>query len=213
MDGVLIDSEPAYLEMNKELFHELGIRLDDSSYESFVGMSSFKMWSMLKENFNLKKEVKELIKLEKDRMFEILKSDKIQEPVKGIIDLINVLKKKNYKLCVASSSARDNIELVLEKHNLKKHFDYVISGEEVEHGKPSPDIFLNVSKKFNAAFTDCIVIEDSVNGIEAAKAAGMKCIGFKNNNTNLQDLSGAGIQIQNFNSENIDAVLNYIEKN
>lgn len=213
MDGVLIDSEPAYEEMNKKLFHDLGIRMDDSGYKNLVGMSSFKMWSMLKENFNLKHEVEELIILEKNRMFEILNSDKIKEPVKGIKELIGEFKKKNYTLCVASSSAKENIELVLNKHGLQKYFDYVVSGEEVKHGKPAPDIFLNAAKKFNANVSDCFVIEDSANGLTASKAAGMKCIGFKNNGTNPQNLNNADIIVDNFDVENTNLILEFIHSN
>lgn len=210
MDGVLIDSEPAYMEMNNKLFAELGINLEESNYHELVGMSSVKMWTMLKKNFNLNNEVQELINLEKSRMFEILNSDRVSQPIDGIINLLSLLKEKNFILCVASSSAKKNIELVLKKHNLYKFFDYIVSGEEVEHGKPSPDIFLNAANKFNVPIDKCFVIEDSANGVIAAKSAGMKCIGFKNNGTNQQNLSGADKIIDNFEEENRKILIDFI---
>ena len=74
MDGVLIDSEPAYLEMNKKLFTQYGIAMDDENYNALVGMPSLPMWTMLKEKYNLKNEVSEFIGLEAQRMIEILET-------------------------------------------------------------------------------------------------------------------------------------------
>lgn len=213
MDGVLIDSEPAYMEMNKKLFGELGIKMNEANYHELVGMSSFNMWTMLKEDFNLSREVNELMKLEKNRMYDILNSDIIAGPVKGITELLNSLNEKKYNLCVASSSPKDNIDLVLSKLKLDKYFDYVVSGEDVDKGKPAPDIFLNAAKQFNASPEKCFVIEDSVNGMKAAINAGMKCIGFKNNDTNFQNLSKADLIIQDFNQESITQITAFIETN
>jgi len=213
MDGVLIDSEPAYMEMNKKLFGELGIKMNEANYHELVGMSSFNMWTMLKEDFNLSREVNELVKLEKNRMYEILNSDIIAGPIKGITDLLESLKGKNFNISVASSSPKDNINLVVSKLKLDKYFDYIVSGEDVEKGKPAPDIFLNAAKQFNAAPEKCFVIEDSVNGMKAALNAGMKCIGFKNNDTNFQNLSKADLLIQNFSKESITQIIAFIEAN
>ncbi|MEO6694539.1 MAG: HAD family phosphatase [Ignavibacteria bacterium] len=213
MDGVLIDSEPAYLEMNKKLFKQFGIVMDDEDYNALVGMPSLPMWTMLKEKYDLKNEVSDFLNMEKNRMNEILDSNLITEPVKGILSLLELLKKKNYKLSVASSSAKENINFVLEKLSLGVYFDFVISGEEVKNGKPAPDIFLKVAEEFSINNSKCFVIEDSNNGVKAAGGAGMKSIGFKNNNTNLQDLDDADIIVQNFVGEDLQKILNFIGKN
>ena len=210
MDGVLIDSEPAYLEMNKKLFVEFGIEMDDENYKALVGLPSLPMWKMLKEKYNLKNEVSNFMQLEKKRMNEILDSEIISEPVEGIVQLLNLLKEKNYHLSVASSSAKENINFVLKKLNLNHYFDFVISGEEVINGKPAPDIFLKVSEKFNADSKNCYVIEDSTNGIAAAKSADMKSIGYTNNDSNKQDLSGADLIIKKFDKEGISKIINFI---
>lgn len=210
MDGVLIDSEPAYLEMNIKMFEQFGIEMDDDNYKALVGMPSVPMWKFLKEKYDLKNEVSEFIDLEKKRMFEILDSDIITKPVIGINELIEDLKSYNFKLSVASSSAKDNINFVLEKLKIKDNFEFIISGEEVVNGKPSPDIFLKVSDFFNIIPEKCFVIEDSANGIKAANSAGMRSIGFKNDGTNTQDLSKADFIINNFDDSGRKKTLHFI---
>ena len=210
MDGVLIDSEPAYLEMNLKMFEQFGIEMDEENYKALVGIPSVPMWKFLKEKYELKNEVSEFINLEKKRMFEILDSDIITKPVTGIKELMDDLKSFNFKLSVASSSAKDNINFVLEKLKIKDNFEFIISGEDVVNGKPFPDIFLKVSDFFNISPEKCFVIEDSVNGIKAANSAGMNSIGFINDGTNTQDLSKADIIINNFDSPGRKKTLDFI---
>ena len=210
MDGVLIDSEPAYLEMNLRMFDQFGINMDDETYKALVGMPSVPMWKFLKEKYQLKNEVSDFIHLEKKRMLEILDSDIITKPVDGINELIRILKKNNVSLSVASSSAKDNVNFVLDKLNIKNNFDFIISGEEVENGKPSPDIFLKVADHFDLNPGHFYVIEDSTNGINAANSAGMKSIGFTNKSTNMQDLSGADLIINEFNDSGREEILKFI---
>ena len=81
--------------------------------------------------------------------------------------------------------------MVVSKFELEDYFSCILSGEEVENGKPAPDIYVETAKKLGIVPEECIVIEDSKNGVMAAKEAGMKCIGFKNINSGEQDLSKA----------------------
>lgn len=210
MDGVLIDSEPAYLEMNKKLFIEFGIEMDDDNYKALVGLPSLPMWKMLKEKYNLQNDIEDFMKLEKKRMNEILDSEIISKPIDGIYELLETLKELNVKLSVASSSAKENIKFVLNKLDLNRYFNFTISGEEVINGKPSPDIFLRASKKLAVDPRKCYVIEDSANGIKAACSAGMHGIGFTNDNSNKQDLSRADLILKNFNKENRDLLINFV---
>ncbi|MBK8981078.1 MAG: HAD family phosphatase [Ignavibacteria bacterium] len=211
MDGVLVDSEPFYKIMNMDYFSELGINMDEEEYNGYVGMSSQKMWSRIKSNYDLSESVGELMKSEKVRMYEALRSDQISEPIEGIRELINIFSAKGFKLSVASSSSAVNIRLVLDKLNLKEHFEFIISGEEVENGKPSPDIFLKAAQYFSADPEDCFVIEDSANGVTAAKSAGMHCIGFRNSNSGEQKIDHADIIVNSFSSAEISNILNFIE--
>ena len=92
MDGVLIDSEPAYLEMNKKLFKEFGIEMDEEDYKALVGLPSLPMWTMLKDKYDLKNDISDFMLLEKKRMHEILDSDLISKPIDGIYELLESLR-------------------------------------------------------------------------------------------------------------------------
>ncbi len=212
MDGVLIDSEPAYLEMNKKLFAEFGIEMDQEDYKALVGMPSIPMWTMLKKKYDLKNEVSDFLMIEKKRMHEILDSDNLSEPIEGVTELLGTLRENKLKLSIASSSAKENVNFIISKLNLTGYFDFIISGEEVKNGKPSPEIFLAVSGIFRISPDKCYVIEDSANGIMAARSAGMNCIGFTNNDSNSQDLSGSDFILKNYSKNNRDMLINYICK-
>ncbi|HQY52589.1 MAG TPA: HAD family hydrolase [Ignavibacteria bacterium] len=212
MDGVLIDSEPAYKTMNMAHFSSLGFKMNEEEYNGYVGMSSLKMWSKIKSNYGLNENVEDLMASEKERMYKVLNSDLISEPIEGIKELIDSFLKRNYRLCVASSSPKDNIKLVLKRHNLEMYFDFIVSGEEVTNGKPMPDIFLKAADHFQLSPDNCFVIEDSSNGVTAAKAAGMKCIGFRNVNSGNQDISKADLIINSFSKTEINNVLKFLYK-
>ena len=98
------------------------------------------------------------------------------QPVKGVREALDMLP---YPRCVASSSARERLDLSIEVTGLKGLFgDNVFSSDQVEHGKPAPDLYLFAARSFGVIPANCIVIEDSTLGIQAAVSAGMKTIGF-----------------------------------
>ena len=116
------------------------------------------------------------------------------------------LYQRGIKMALASSSPRSHIDAVLKMFNLTDYFHAIVCGEDTKEGKPSPDIFLNAAKIINTLPEDCIVIEDSYNGVLAAKAANMKCIGFKNPNSGNQDLSNADKIVTSLEDINIETL-------
>lgn len=206
MDGVLVDSEPLYLDVNQFFFKQNGFEINVEEYKSFIGISATKMWSYIKEKFNLTQTNEELKELEKERKYEKLKETDLV-PTAGVVDFLEILKKNDYILTIASSAMRKNIDLILDKLDIKKYFDFIVSGEDVTRGKPNPDIFLKVANHYDKLPTDCIVIEDSTNGVLAAKSAGMFCIGYNNPNSGKQDLSKADLIVDNFNDKKLFDVI------
>ena len=138
------------------------------------GTASTQPLKIAKKDFLLKKEV-----------FRDL------QPIKGIPELLANLKKDGIAIGLASSSEKAFIEMVLEELGIRGYFQAVVSGEEVERSKPEPEIFLRAAELLNVDPADCLVLEDSRHGVEAAKRAGMKCIGYQNPNSGPQDLSRA----------------------
>jgi beta-phosphoglucomutase family hydrolase len=198
MDGVIIDSEPIYFKAGNKLFQYLGLDVSEEEHHSYVGISSRDMWSRLRNKYKIDLSTEELVEMEMNMYIDYLLSRKDEKPIPGVVELIEDLYKNNRDLALASSSSIKSIKIVLDMFNLGKFFETIVSGYEVESGKPAPDIFLYAAKRLGVQPEDCVVIEDSENGIEAAKSAGMKCIGFKNLNSGKQDLSSADMVIDSF---------------
>ncbi|MDP4179585.1 MAG: HAD family phosphatase [Bacillota bacterium] len=190
MDGVIVDSEPIHFEVDKRVMKKCGFIASDDILNPYVGVSNPEMWKDLKEKYNLILSVEELLKLQSELKIEVLNETKI-EAIDGIIELLSDLRRNKIILAVASSSPRLFIETILETIKIREYFNAILSGEEVQRGKPYPDIFLKTAEMLKVNPHECIVIEDSTNGVKAALSAGMKCIGYANLNSGSQDLSRA----------------------
>ncbi len=207
MDGVIIDSEPIHHMIEKKLFEDLGIDVPYELHKSFVGKTTRDMFSRLKEEYGLMQSLEELIEMKDIRYYNYLKSLDSLPAVPGVTDLIKTLYSNGLKLAVASSAPVREIDLVVESFGLSEFFISRTSGEEVKKGKPEPDIFLLAAERVGVEPAECVVIEDSRNGILAARAAGMKCIAFMNPNTKPQDLSEADMVVTDLSQLDYEAVM------
>lgn len=192
MDGVLLDSESLYWKVNFEFFDDLGVEITNEEYNSFIGISGTKMWTYIKQKGNLPNPIPELIAEEKQRKYDALAKEELQEN-DGLNDLLENIKSKEISCCIASSGLMKNIELILKKLDVEKYFTHIVSGEMVTNGKPAPDIFLQAADHFKADPNHCLVIEDSRNGVIAAKSANITCVGYINQGSGNQDLSKADL--------------------
>jgi len=206
MDGVIIDSEPVYFKIDKQMFEELNIAVSFEEHCSYVGTSSQNMWNTIIMKHGIADQAEELIKKEYSLYLEHLANADDLKPIDGVVELINELYANNFKLVLASSSRMETIDLVLNKFNLAELFMAKVSGFELAHSKPHPEIFLKSAQLIKSKPAECIVIEDSKNGVTAAKAAGMKCIGFLNPSSGDQDLSTSDVVIRSFRELNMDAI-------
>ena len=206
MDGVIIDSEPVYFEIDKQMFEELNIAVSFEEHCSYVGTSSQNMWNAIITKHGVAEQPAELMRKEYSLYLEHLANAKDLQPIDGVVELIHELYKDNFKLVLASSSQMASIDIVLNKFKLDELFIAKVSGSELAHSKPHPEIFLRSARLIKSDPSECIVIEDSKNGVTAAKAAGMKCIGFLNPNSGHQDLKNADLVIHSFGELNADIV-------
>lgn len=195
MDGVIINSEPLHVKIERELLEELGGTITDKEHSNFIGTTDYHMWSTFKEQFNIELSVDEMIKIKRDRFNENI--HKI-ELVPGFWDFFIKVYEAGHPLALASSNNKESVNLIVEKFELNKYLKVIMTGEDVSEGKPNPEIFLKTAEKLGVSPSNCIVIEDAKNGVLAAKAAGMKCIGFNNPVFGKQDLSGADLIIDSF---------------
>lgn len=207
MDGVLVNTEPVYYKVIKEILNENGHDIDYKEYGKYIGMTNENTWELLKKEYSINIDTNELI----DNMM-ILKNVIIRrdgyELIDGIERLLENLKQNNIKIGLASSSPIFDILDVTKSTNIYKYFDKLVSGESVENSKPSPDVFLKALQELGINSEECIVIEDSKNGVLAAKSANIKCIGFFNKDSGKQDLSSSDIII----SSMVDIDYDFINK-
>jgi HAD superfamily hydrolase (TIGR01509 family) len=207
MDGVLVDTEPFYVEVNQQLFEKLGITMSIEEQLTFVGISSAEMWHTTREKFKLSQPVETLMQLETEAFCRKLKTLPNLTPMPGVVALIKTLRDSGSRLAIASSSSRIIIDLITARTGLDAYFDVIVSGEEVVHGKPNPEIFLTAAERLHVVPENCVVIEDSPHGVAGAKSANMRCVGFQNPNSGNQDLSQADLLIHDFSHENIQKIV------
>ncbi|MCM8711406.1 HAD family phosphatase [Clostridium sp. SYSU_GA19001] len=198
MDGVIIDSEPIYYKICSEFLNGLNVNMTKDEYYTYVGKPAEEMWKSLKKKYNLKESIEELVKINRENYINYLKTSTEEKLIDGVMELMKSLYENNIKLALASSTSLKNIYTVLDKFNLTKFFQVIVSGDDIKEGKTSPQIFLYTAEKLKAAPCECIVIEDSCLGINSAKKAGMKCIAIDNVNSGKQDRSSADLIIKSF---------------
>jgi HAD superfamily hydrolase (TIGR01509 family) len=205
MDGVLIDSEPLHKKIEKQMLIELGVDLSHDEHIKFAGVGK-EFWNIIKNRFGYNRDVTAewLHEEKRERYLKALTANPIIA-IEGVVEVVTEARKKNIPMAVASSSSSFLIHLVLKAIGIDKDISVVVSGEAVPNNKPSPDIFLRTAELMQLNPKDCIVVEDSTNGIKAAKDADMICIGFYNLNSGKQDLSQADYIIHS-----ISEVIDYI---
>ncbi|ANY69224.1 phosphatase [Paenibacillus sp. BIHB 4019] len=190
MDGVIIDSEPLHFDVDMETMEHLGFKVTQDDLEKYVGMTNPAMWRLIRVEYGMEQTVEEIISYQLRRKIEELRARDFA-PIAGVLSLLAELKQRNLPIALASSSPRIFIEEVLSKFDITDYFASIVSGEEVPSGKPAPDVYLEAARQLGVLPADCVVLEDSRNGVIAAKEAGMRCIGYINIHSGDQDLSRA----------------------
>ncbi|MDQ0209197.1 HAD family hydrolase [Alkalicoccobacillus murimartini] len=203
MDGVIINSEPHHIEVEIETAARFGATITEEDLSKYMGMVSPEMWSSVKSEHGLTAELEEILDHQIAEKLKRLKESDL-EPIKGIPGLMQRLSEKGIPMAVASSSPRIYIEAVLEKFGISDQFVSIISGEEVNQGKPAPDIYLETAQVLGVEPKECVVLEDSYNGVRSAKAAGMTCIGYLAPDAGSQDLGQADTIVRSIEDIQLD---------
>ncbi|MBB5335728.1 HAD family hydrolase [Pectinatus brassicae] len=202
MDGVIMDSEPLHNEIIVEMMTLFGLKAEEPYLASLCGLTIDHIFEKIKSDYNLDISVNDTVKKYNGKLVAHVHANQLV-PISGIPELLQQLQAANIPAAVASSSPIEFIEASIDNLNLTHYFQFLLSGDEVEHGKPAPDIYLEAAKRLTVTPVDCVVLEDSHNGATAAKSAGMKCIGFKNPGSGIQDLSITDIIVDDVNDIDI----------
>ena len=206
MDGVIVDTEPVHHYAYVQHFKQLNIEVSPEMYASFTGNSTKNIYERLKETYNLAQDVQTLVETKRNLFNDAFDSKEDLYLLDGVEDLIKDLYTNGMQLVLASSSANVTIERIFDRFNLHHYFTHKVSGEDFPKSKPHPAIFEHAASLSIAPKENCIVIEDSTNGIQAAVSAGIFCVGYDSFHSKDQDLSKANVVIRHFNELNFEKV-------
>lgn len=179
MDGVIIDSEPVYLNYFFEPFVKYNQNVNIQDIYSIIGTTVERTWEILADAWKPNKTVSEIIDLYDDNEIQTLVNDYEDIKMPHLEFLMKSLKDHGVKLAIASGSPLQVIEKVMKSLSLERYISFYISGEEVKASKPSPDVYLETMRALDVLPENTIVIEDSDIGIEAAKKAGTMVLAYK----------------------------------
>ncbi|BDB53202.1 HAD family hydrolase [Flavobacterium ammonificans] len=206
MDGVIVDTEPVHRYAYFKQFEELNIEVTEAMYTSFTGFSTRNTFQTLKEQFQLEQEVEDLIQRKRSIFNDAFDTKEDLELLEGVRALIEDLHQNGIQLILASSASKVTIDRVFTRFGLHDYFTHIVSGEDFPKSKPHPAIFEHAASLSIAPKENCIVIEDSTNGVKAAKAAGIFCVGYVSAHSKDQNLDAADCIINHFNELNAQAV-------
>jgi HAD superfamily hydrolase (TIGR01509 family) len=175
MDGLLVNSEPLWHQAEKEVFEEVGVYLSTEDCYKTIGIPSKEVIAYWYKKMPWTLKTPEEVEENLYRKIRVLLAQNA-EAMPGVYETLSFFKQANIKIGLASASPLDLIEIVLEKLQVKAFFDFYHSATLEKNNKPHPDVYLTVAKNLQTAIEDCLILEDSVNGVKGAKASGASVI-------------------------------------
>ncbi len=204
MDGVIADTGKYHFQAWQDVFQKRGIQFTLEEFKRHFGQRNDTIIRYACKG-NISPEELDAVAREKEANYR----DRVAANVKalpGAIELIKSLRQHRIKMAIASSAPPENIHLIIDSLGIEPYFEAIVWGREVTEGKPSPQAFLLAAKKLGVTPQNCVVIEDAVAGVAAAKRAGMKCIAVTN--TNLREkLSEADVVVDSLEKVNVDSLV------
>lgn len=196
MDGVIIDSETHYLRLEKEFLNRLGIHVDANILQDYMGTPFANYFPVMAKKYGSTKNNDEA-QTEYVKFIEELYSKHV-ELTPGLKEVFEDLS-KDYKFALATSTVESLASTALERFNLVNFFRVRVHGDDIKKGKPDPEIFLKALSDLGFEKDEAVIIEDSLNGMKAGKAAGIKVIGFKAAHNKDIDFSLADYVVEDLN--------------
>ena len=195
MDGVIIDSEPLWSEAESQLLARRKLRYSPELKSVLMGRNSRESVGLLIEYYNLSERVDDIL-AERNQLIERLFKEQLK-PVPHAVNIVRSVRESGIKTALASSSPKPLIELAIEELKIAGLFDVILSSDQVERGKPAPDIYLRAAGDLGVSAHKCLVVEDAPSGVAAAKAAGMRCLAISTNVSELE-LAAADLVVNSF---------------
>ena len=209
MDGVIVDTEPVHRYAYFKHFDELNVLVTDEMFATYTGNSTRNVFQKLKETFEINHEVEDLIQRKRAIFNDAFDTKEDLYLIDGVEHLIKNLHKNGFEIIVASSASKVTIDRVFKRFHLHQYFSHIVSGEDFPKSKPHPAIFEHAASLSKFLKNECIVIEDSWNGVEAAVNAGIFCVGYNSEHSKMQDISKANIVVNHFDELTIAQIKNF----
>jgi len=178
LDGVIADTGTYHFQAWQDVFHERGVNITEDDFKRHFGQRND---TIIRSTLgrNISPDELDAIASEKEENYRRRVTPNIK-PLPGVIELISSLKRHELKMAIASSAPLENIHLITRGLGIDDCFQAVVCNREVAEGKPDPQVFLLAAQKLGVEPQNCVVIEDAVAGVTAAKRAGMKCVAVTN---------------------------------
>ncbi len=187
LDGLMVDSEPHSLASWQAILSLRQVTLEQAVIERLFGLRQLEAARLLVDVYSLTEDPFQLAR-EKEE-YQICHLDGQVKPMPGLFGLLDEIAQRGLLTAVASSGVRRYVDAVLKAVDLAGRFHVVVTGDEVRDGKPAPDVFLAAAHALQTDPQSCLVLEDAPSGVQAAKAAGMRCVTVPNTHTQALDLS------------------------
>ena len=172
MDGVLVDSEPLHFAITNAVLGRRGASIDRAFYDQRLGMPEVDFFRDITVHLGLREAPEDLARERIRELMAVLASEALL-PTDGALECLLILRADGRRLGLATSAAHAQMDLIVDRFGLRSVLSALVSVEEVARGKPEPDLFLEAARRLAVAPDECIVVEDAVHGVRAARAAGM----------------------------------------
>jgi beta-phosphoglucomutase len=210
-DGVLLDTSDQLCEGYTRVIAEYGIEYKIEQFNENYGLKTKEHFAKVLRENNIELQDPELDVLVKKRdTFYREKCQDVTEPLPGVVDLLEELKKNGLKIGVASSTSKDNLDHFLPKIGILKYFDYILAGTQVSHGKPHPEIYLKTCEMLGIEPQYCVGFEDTDKGVAALKNAGIKAVAITLTNRKSYDFSNADLVVKTLGEINFQDLISLI---
>ncbi|MBU2940464.1 HAD-IA family hydrolase [Lacinutrix sp. C3R15] len=198
MDGVIVDTEPLHYKAYYGMFNDYKLEVNDALYQSFTGQSTINVCKRLCTHFKLDVPANELVDRKRYHFKDLFFNDSSLGLIDGVHDIIKDYYNNGLTLVLASSASMLTINNVFTRFDLDQYFIAKLSGADLKASKPHPEIFIKAAEASGYKREECMVIEDSTNGIKAAYDAGIYCIGYDSLNSKNQDYTLANKVVSSF---------------
>lgn len=210
MDGVIVDTEPLHRKAYFKMFSEKRLDVSEALYTSFTGQSTIEICTTLVDTFGINEAPHELVACKRKHFKHLFENDDSLELLPGVLDLIKDYHRNGITLVLASSASMVNINRIFTRFDLDRYFKDKVSGADLKKSKPHPEIFIQAARASGFSTAECMVIEDSTNGIVAAKAAGIFCVGYNSLHSEDQDYCLADVVVGDFGELSFELVKSWI---